>query len=122
MTWPFRADQQTHAQQCKRKHDEQDAAQFTEDVQAVMKTTAGRRLFMRLLHEGGVYRHSMPDDVLPYVAGRRDAALEIMHAVNLHAVGQSLTALQEHNAFVEHRNAERHAALSLDLEKKGKQT
>lgn len=118
MTWPFRSSHPSFANQCARKQAEQDAAQFSADIQAVMNTPAGRRLFMRLLYEGGVYSRSTPTDDRAYVAGRRDAALEVMNAVNQHAVGQSLSALQEHNALVERRNAERLAAIARDCQEK----
>lgn len=110
-----------HADEARQKHAAIDLAQLELDVQAVMDIPAGRRLFMRILASGGVYRHSDPNDDRAYAAGRRDAALEIMGAVNRHACAKSLLALQENNAVLEKRNEEIRNAEALDLiERKGK--
>ncbi len=83
--------------------DEDDAA-FAADIAAVMATAAGRRLFSASLAKGGVYRFSRPDDNLAYHAGRRDAALEMLQAVNRHALKHAEQAQSERNALMSERN------------------
>lgn len=114
----FFRDKPVRVQQVQRKHAELDALQLAQDVAEIMATPAGRRVFMRLLVDGGVYRQSSPGEDRSYTAGRRDAALEIMQAVNRHACPAALEALQEHNEKMDRRNREIQAAQIEDLRKK----
>lgn len=117
MNWPFKPAISKKAQvEC--KHRKIDDMQVADDVAEVMKTPAGRRLFMRIIIGGGVYRKTKPDDSILYAAGRRDAALEVMAAVNRHAVADAMLALQESNAEMDRRNRELQAAQIEDHKKK----
>lgn len=89
------------------KHRDEDDRQLADDVRAVMATEPGQRLFAAMLHKGGVYRFSKPDDNLAYHAGRRDAVLEVMTAVNRYSPAMAALAVKQRNAQV----AERVAAL-----------
>lgn len=89
-----------------RRHRDKDALQLERDVKAVLSTPAGRRLFMAIAMQGGVYHHSRPDTDHVYTAGRRDAALELMAVANAHAPELVLKARQERHDLVSARNAE----------------
>ena len=73
------------------------------DIREVMGTKAGRRLFMTAICKGGVYSYSKRDDDKSYVAGRRDAAIELMKVANRHAQKESLLALIEQNEVAAER-------------------
>ncbi len=117
----FFRDKPVRVQQVQRKHAELDALQLAQDVAEIMALPAGRRVFMRLIVDGGVYRQSAPGEDRAYVAGRRDAALEVMRAVNLHSCQAALVALQEHNEKMERRNRELQAAQTEDQRHKREQ-
>lgn len=88
------------------RHDEQDARQMDRDIKEVLGTSAGRRLLVSMMFKGGVYTHSRRDDNHVYLAGRRDAALEVMHYANLSAPEQVLKARSERHETISARNAE----------------
>lgn len=88
-------------------------------IKSVMRTPEGRRLFHHILLAGGVYRPSSPGEDRAYVAGRRDATLEIVQAVNTHAGADARKALDEWNERIESDNAELKLAADTDrLEEK----
>lgn len=91
-----------------------DDAEFAADVRAVMRTPEGRRLFMAALAKLGVYRASRPDDNLAYLAGRRDAGLELLQAVNHHALAFADEASRERNKTLALRNEQLREAAEAD--------
>jgi len=113
----FRQTRQTEVQRLTAKHAAEDAIATRDDIKAVMATPAGRRLFMRLLTGGGIYRRTQADDDHRYADGRRDAALDVMAAVNASAQPEAMQALQESNAVAERRRREIEAAMIKDNQK-----
>lgn len=109
MNLPWK-DKPNKAAQVQRRHKELDDIQVATDVAEIMKTPAGRRTFMRILVQGGIYRKIENGPDLPFVAGRRNAALEVLQAVNAHAVEAAMLALTEHNIEMTRRNRELLAA------------
>ena len=83
---------------------QEDARQISEDIKAVMQTAPGRRLFMTILFAGGIYSHTQHDDDVKYLAGRRDAALEILKAVSKNVSAFELLARKERADLVAERN------------------
>lgn len=111
----------SHYQNTVEKHARQDMVQNAEDIRAVMATPAGRRLFHSMtLHQGGIYRHSHPEDDRAYCDGRRDAMIELMAAVNAIVPEMVLLAIKEHNDVITARNDSLKAAAELDESKTGR--
>lgn len=88
------------------KHRTSDEHQLYQDIQSVMAAPAGRRLFMAIVMQGGVYTRTERSDNLDYISGRRDAALDVMHAVNRCAAEQILIARRERQELISSRNSE----------------
>lgn len=61
---------------------------------------------MAAVFQGGVYTHTHRGDDHVYLAGRRDAALELMTVANHHAPGHVLLARKERHDLISARNAE----------------
>lgn len=114
----FNRDRRTHAQTVRERHAAQDAAQFARDVADVMALPAGRRLLMQIMQRGGIYRMRGENDDLAYVAGRRDAALQLVASVNRHADGQALLAMQEATELATRRESEIRNAEEQDRKEK----
>lgn len=90
----------------RKRHADEDNRQLAHDVKEVLSTAAGRRLFMAAVFQGGVYTHTHRGDDHVYLAGRRDAALELMAVANHHAPGLVLLARKERHDLISARNAE----------------
>ena len=86
------------------RHRDQDLRQVASDIQAVLSMPEGRRLFMAMVLQSGVYTHTRREDNLPYLAGRRDAALELMSDANDAAAELVLKARQERHDLISERN------------------
>jgi hypothetical protein len=111
----------SHLNDIAAKHADADNAQLAADVAEVMKSPAGRRLFMRIIVKGGIYRQSSAADDQIYLAGRRDFALEALALANRHAIDDALKAQIESNEQAKHRARELQSAQSLDqIEKRSK--
>ena len=82
----------------------QDRKQEEADLRAILSTPHGRRWFLRLIGQTGVYGHSERGDDLPYRAGRRDIGIEIMHDANDVAADMVLLARQERHVLISERN------------------
>lgn len=90
----------------RKRHADEDNRQLAHDVKEVLSTAAGRRLFMAIVFQGGVYSHTRRGDDHTYLAGRRDACLELMNVANAAAADQVLLARKERHDLISARNAE----------------
>lgn len=90
----------------RKRHADEDNRQLAHDVKEVLNTAAGRRIFMAAVFQGGVYTHTHRGDDHVYLAGKRDAALELMTVANIHAPGHVLLARKERHDLISARNAE----------------
>lgn len=88
------------------RHKAEDARQLANDINAVLATPQGRRLFIAMIFQGGVYTHTRRGDDHTYLAGRRDACLELMSVANEFAAAQVLIARKERHDLISARNAE----------------
>lgn len=88
------------------RHKAEDARQLANDINAVLATPQGRRLFIAMIFQGGVYTHTRRGDDHTYLAGRRDACLELMSVANDFAAAQVLIARKERHDLISARNAE----------------
>lgn len=88
------------------RHKAEDARQLANDINAVLNTAQGRRLFIAIVFQGGVYSHTRRGDDHTYLAGRRDACLELMNVANAAAADQVLLARKERHDLISARNAE----------------
>lgn len=95
------------------RHRRNDERQLAEDVAEMMKTPAGRRLFMAVLTKSGIYKKSEPAR-LEYDAGRRDAGLEALHIVNRFARADAAKAAAERDETFTARNSELEQAREQD--------
>ena len=71
---------------------EEDERQLKEDVRAVLDTPAGRRLFMAMIHHGGLFQYTRRDDNHAYISGKRDAVLEVFKVAKSIAPAQCTSA------------------------------
>ena len=86
------------------QHREDDRNTQADDIRKVMSTREGRRLLVAIMFQGGVYSHSQTNDNLAYVAGRRDAVLEVMKDCNEVAADLVLQARLERHQLISERN------------------
>ncbi len=70
--------------------------QLKEDYQAVMKTSAGKRLIGHLLDQSQLHRSILTDDpcVAFYNEGRRSMGIIIMNDLNTHVPGGFIEVLK----------------------------
>lgn len=87
------------------RHRKQDRAQVASDIRVVLETEAGRRLLMAMLFSSGVYAHTKQGDSHDYLAGRKDAMLEIMRDCNDVCPDFVLKARIERHSVISARNA-----------------
>ncbi len=84
--------------------------QLDADIEAVLGTAPGRRLFMGALAKTGVWGRTGCGDGdavrLAYAAGRRDAGVELLAAANRSAAPLAAQAMNENNARVTRWNEE----------------
>lgn len=100
------------AERIEARHRAQDRQTMSDDVRKVLSTKEGRRLLVAIMFQGGVYAHSKTTDNLAYMAGRRDAALEVMRDANDAASDLVLEARLERHQLILERNAEIRQAVS----------
>ena len=88
------------------KHREDDRRQLASDVRKMMEIPEGRRILIAIAFSGGIYAHTQKGDNLEYIAGRRDAALEVMASANQVASDLVLKARLERHTLIAERNRE----------------
>lgn len=82
----------------------QDRRQEADDLRAILATPQGRRWFLRLIGQAGVYGHTERGDDFTYRAGRRDIGIEILHDANDVAADMVLLARTERHQLIANRN------------------
>lgn len=101
-----RADRTRIKQEAEDRFAKDDDRQMREDLHTVMSTPAGRRLYMAMLHRGGLFAFTHRDDNHAYICGKRDSALEVWKIVTYRESPLANLAQQERDT------------LRLDREKK----
>ena len=104
------------------QHHEDDRHAMAEDIRKVMSTKEGRRILIAIMFQGGVYAHSKTADNLAYVAGRRDAALEVMKDCNEVAADLVLQARLERHQLISERNKQVRELMNHEAQKQKETT
>lgn len=97
-----------------------DERQMREDVRKIMASPEGRRVFMAACYHGGIFRYSTRDDNHAYMAGKRDAALELFKTVKAFCPVEATNAQIERDRLVVERDRELNEATKNEHEQENR--